>query len=55
MLAEYSSVWLYYVLLKGLMDIPSGLVGKESAYNVEDLGSIPGLGRSPAGGHGNPL
>ena len=21
----------------------------------EDLGSIPGLGRSPAGGHGNPL
>ena len=55
MLAEYSSVWLYYVLLKGLMDIPSGLVGKESAYNVEDLGSIPGLGRSPVGGHGNPL
>ena len=29
--------------------------GKESACNVEDLGSIPGLGRSPGGGHGNPL
>ena len=29
--------------------------GKESAYNVADLGSIPGLGRSPGGGHGNPL
>ena len=28
--------------------------GKESACNVGDLGSIPGLGRSPAGGHGNP-
>ena len=23
--------------------------------NEGDLGSIPGLGRSPAGGHGNPL
>ena len=28
---------------------------KESACNVGDLGSVPGLGRSPAGGHGNPL
>ena len=28
---------------------------KESAYNVGDLGSIPGLGRSPGGGNGNPL
>ena len=23
--------------------------------DVRDVGSIPGLGRSPAGGHGNPL
>ena len=30
-------------------------VGKESAYNVGDLGSIPGLGRSPGGVHDNPL
>ena len=29
--------------------------GKESTCNVEDLGSIPGLGRSPGGGHGHPL
>ena len=28
---------------------------KASAYNVGDLGSIPGSGRSPGGGHGNPL
>ena len=28
---------------------------KESACNVRDLGSISGLGRSPGGGHGNPL
>ena len=29
--------------------------GKEAACNMGDLGSIPGLGRSPGGGHGNPL
>ena len=28
---------------------------EESTCNVGDLGSIPGLGRSPGGGHGNPL
>ena len=26
-----------------------------SAGDVRDRGSIPGLGRSPGGGHGNPL
>ena len=29
--------------------------GKESAHNAGDPGSIPGLGRFPGGGHGNPL
>ena len=33
----------------------SGSDGKESDCNVGDLGSIPGLGRSLGGGHGNPL
>jgi len=28
---------------------------KESTCNAGDLGSIPGLGRSSGGGHGNPL
>ena len=28
---------------------------KASAFNVGDLGSIPGLGRSPGEGNGNPL
>ena len=28
---------------------------KSSACNIGDLGSIPGLGRSPGGGNGNPL
>ena len=32
-----------------------GSDSKESARNVGDLGSIPGLGRSPGGGHGNSL
>ena len=35
--------------------IPGGSDGKESTCNAEDLGSIPGLGRSPGVGHGNPL
>ena len=34
---------------------PGSLAGKESAYNAGDLGSIPGLGRSPAEGEGYPL
>ena len=28
---------------------------KDLACNARDLGSIPGFGRSPGGGHGNPL
>ena len=32
-----------------------GSDSKESACNMGDLGLIPGLGRSPGGGHGNPL
>ena len=37
------------------LGFPGGSEGKESTCNVGDLGSIPGLGRSPGGGHGNPL
>ena len=36
-------------------DFSGGSDGKESACNVGDLGSIPGLERSPGGGPGNPL
>ncbi|CAN0568810.1 unnamed protein product [Rangifer tarandus platyrhynchus] len=32
-----------------------GSDGKESACNVREPGLIPGLGRSPGGGHDNPL
>ena len=34
---------------------PCGSAGKESACNAGDLGSIPGLGRSPGKGKGYPL
>ena len=34
---------------------PEGSDGEESACNAEDLGSIPGSGRSPGEENGNPL
>ena len=34
---------------------PGGSGGKESACNAGDLGSIPGLGRSPGERNGNPF
>ena len=37
------------------MVFPGGSDGKEFACNVGDLGLIPASGRSPGGGHGNPL
>ena len=38
-----------------VIGFPGGSDGKESTCNVGDVGSIPGLGRSPGGGHGNLL
>ena len=38
-----------------IMGFPGGSDSKESAYNVEDLGSILGPGRSPGERNGNPL
>ena len=37
------------------MDFPDSSVGKESACNAEDPGSIPGLGKSAREGIGYPL
>ena len=37
------------------LGFPCGSAGKEAAYNVGDLGLIPGLGRSPGGRNGYPL
>ena len=41
-----------------LLGLPGGLVGKNLPASVGDarvIGLIPGLGRSPGGGNGNPL
>ena len=35
--------------------MPGGSAGKESARNAGDLGSVPGLGRSPGEGNGYSL
>ena len=37
------------------MGFPGGSDSKESAHNVGDLGSVPGLGKSPGEGKGYPL
>ena len=37
------------------MQFPGGSDDKKSTHSAENLGSVPGLGRYPGGGHGNPL
>ena len=44
-----------YQLLRHFEGFPHSSVSKESACNVGDLGFIPGLGRFPAEGKGDPL
>ena len=39
----------------GLYGVPRWPSGKESACQGEDIGSIPGSGRTPGEGNGNPL
>ena len=43
------------IIQKLPLDFPGGSNGKASVYNVRDLGLIPGLGRFPGEGNGNPL
>ena len=46
----------YYLLnTYHLLGFPGGSNGKASVCNAGDLGSIPGLGRSPGEGNGSPL
>ena len=52
---QYIHIYLLLYILYKYMGFSGGSDGKESACNVEDLGSIPGLRRSPGEGHGNPL
>ena len=48
----FPKIDVYLWLKKGF---PGGTDGKLSACNVGGLGSIPGLGRFPGEGNGNPL
>ena len=41
--------------LRYICEIPWWLSGEESICNAEDMGSIPGLGRSPEEENGNPF
>ena len=45
---------MYFEIISAL-DLPGSSDGRESAYSAGDLGSIPGSGRSPGEGNGNPL
>ena len=49
--AEWINAYTYH----GMIGFPHSSVDKESACNAGDLGSIPGLGRSPGEGDGNSL
>ena len=56
-LCSHSSLYwfLSLALISASWGFPCDSAGKESTCNVEDLGSIPGLGRSPREGKGYPL
>ena len=45
-------MWPEYM---GIRDLPGGSDSKASVYNAGDLGSVPGLGRSPGDSNGTPL
>ena len=50
--ASETGIWLK---LDSVMDFPGSSVGKESACNAGDPGTIPGSERSPGEGTGYPL
>ena len=45
----FNQGWTY------IRDFPGGSDSKASAYNAGDPSLVPGSGRSPGGGNGNPL
>ena len=47
--------FIEYLVPTLYLDFPGGSDGKDPTCSVGDLGLIPGLERSPGGGHGNPL
>ena len=54
-LLQHQSSKASILQLSGFSGFPGGSDGKASVYSVGDLGSIPGSGRFPGEGNGNPL
>ena len=54
-LSAFLKSYLFGIVLIIAMGFSGSSDGKVSAYNVGDPGSIPGSGRSPGEGNGNPL
>lgn len=57
-LVSYLSSWQILSIQYNIvpyMGFPGVSASKKSAWNVEDLGSVPGSGRPPGEGNGNPL
>ena len=55
MKTHFMQLKLVYLKLDSNMGFPGGSDSKESACNAGDPGSIPGSGRPPGEGNGNPL
>ena len=53
--AEVCSCKEIFTTIQDYVGLPWWLRGNESACSAGDMGSVPGSGRSPGGGHGNPL
>ena len=49
------SIYIFNLKNYAVYGLLQGLSSKKSACNAGDVGLFPGLGRSPGGGHGNPL
>ena len=55
MISQILMTWIKSNDKTVLRGFPGGSDGKASVYNGVDLGLIPGLGRCPGEGNGNPL
>ena len=55
MLLFLHALIVLFLLSNRILGFPGSSDGKETACSAGDLGSIPGVGRSPGEGNGNPL
>ena len=54
-IANFQNIFQVSSLLYFMLGLPWCLTNKESTFNTGDAGSVPGLGRFPGGGNGNPF